>query len=214
MYTPAHFQIDDLDQCFDVVERRGFGTLVVAVAGGMEASPIPWVLDRGALGSARLLGHVSKANPLSRLLVGDSAGLVLIDLVDGYVSPSWYPSKADHARVVPTWNYISVHLHGTVRTVHDEGWLRTQIARLTNRHEAGMTQPWTVADAPVDFIDSMVRGIVGVEFAIERVEGKAKLSQNRPAEDVAGVLAGLAQRPDSGALATEMVQRSVRKEAP
>ncbi len=213
MYSPAHFRIDDLDDCLDIVERRGFGTLVISVDDALEATPIPWVVRRGPLGSARLLGHVSKANPMARL-ADETTALVVVDLLDGYVSPGWYPSKAEHGRVVPTWNYVSVHLHGEVRCVTDEAWLRDQVGRLTARHEATMAQPWSMDDAPADYIDTMLRGIVGLEFLVERAEGKAKLSQNRTATDVEGVVRGLQRVPGAGALADEMVQRSVAKEAP
>ena len=213
MYSPAHFRIDDLDDCLDIVERRGFGTLVISVDDALEATPIPWVVRRGPLGSARLLGHVSKANPMARL-ADETTALVVVDLLDGYVSPGWYPSKAEHGRVVPTWNYVSVHLHGEVRCVTDEAWLRDQVGRLTARHEATMAQPWSMDDAPADYIDTMLRGIVGLEFLVERAEGKAKLSQNRTATDVEGVVRGLQGVPGAGALADEMVQRSVAKEAP
>ena len=213
MYSPAHFRIDDLDDCLDIVERRGFGTLVISVDDALEATPIPWVVRRGPLGSARLLGHVSKANPMARL-ADETTALVVVDLLDGYVSPGWYPSKAEHGRVVPTWTYVSVHLHGEVRCVTDEAWLRDQVGRLTARHEATMAQPWSMDDAPADYIDTMLRGIVGLEFLVERAEGKAKLSQNRTATDVEGVVRGLQRVPGAGALADEMVQRSVAKEAP
>jgi transcriptional regulator len=212
MYTPAHFRIDDLDECFDIVERRGVGTLVVAAGGGLEASLLPWIVERGPLGHARLLGHFSKANPLAPLFEDPAAALVVVDLVDGYVSPSWYAAKAEHHRVVPTWNYVSVHLHGTARLVRDAGWVRRQVTALTDVHEADLPAPWAVADAPEEFIATMINGIVGIEFVVERVEGKAKLSQNRSAADRAGVHAALAGHPSTSALAGEMMQRSLTKE--
>jgi transcriptional regulator len=115
----------------------------------------------------------------------------MFDLVDGYVSPTWYPSKAEHHQVVPTWNYVSVHVHGSVRVVDDVHWLRDQVGRLTERFEDDMPYPWAVSDAPDDFIAKMLKGIVGLEFHVDRVEGKAKLSQNRSDADRAGVIAGL-----------------------
>jgi transcriptional regulator len=211
MYTPAHFRLEDLHDCLHIVERRGFGTLVVNVDEVLEATPIPWVVRHGPLGSARLLGHVSKANPIARL-AEESGALVIVDLVDGYVSPGWYPSKDEHHRVVPTWNYVSVHLHGEVRPVTDEAWLRDQVRRLTERHEATMSEPWSMDDAPAEYIDTMLRGIVGLEFLIERAEGKAKLSQNRTRMDVQGVVRGLQGLPGARALADEMVQRSLTEE--
>ena len=131
MYTPAHFRIDDPDECFDIVERRAAGTLVVGAEGGFEASLLPWVVQRLGEGRGLLQGHVSKANPLASLAADAVPALVIFDLVDGYVSPSWYASKAEHHQVVPTWNYVSVHVHGTVRTVDQPHLLREQIGLLT-----------------------------------------------------------------------------------
>lgn len=191
MYVPTHFAFDDPADCLDVVERRGVGTLVVATAEGFEATLLPWVVqaDRGA--GVRLLAHVAKANPLAELVDEPAPGLITFDLVDGYVSPSWYPSKHEHGRVVPTWNYVAVHAHGTVRAVTDREWLLALVSELTDQHEADMKNPWSVLDAPDGYIDSMLKGIVGLEFSVTRLEGKAKLSQNRSDADQAGVRAGL-----------------------
>jgi len=191
MYVPAHFALDDPADCRDVIERRGAGTLVVVSAAGFEATLLPWLVqaDRGE--GVRLLAHVAKANPLAALLAEPAPGLITFDLVDGYVSPSWYPSKNEDQRVVPTWNYVAVHAHGTVRAVTDREWLLSLVTELTDQHEADMKHPWSVFDAPDDYIDSMLRGIVGLEFAVERLEGKAKLSQNRSEADRAGVRSGL-----------------------
>lgn len=192
MYTPAHFRIDDPDECLDIVERRGAGTLVINDPdGGFEASLLPWVIHREPNGAVRLLGHVSKANAVARLAESAVPALVMFDLVDGYVSPTWYPSKQEHHQVVPTWNYVSVHIHGSVRVIDDHHWLRTQVGLVTDRFEADMPYPWAVSDAPDDFIAKMLKGIVGLELHVERVEGKAKLSQNRSDADRAGVIAGL-----------------------
>jgi len=117
--------------------------------------------------------------------------IVLVDGPDGYVSPSWYPSKAESGEVVPTWNYVSVHLHGRLSAVNDAVWLREMVESLTVRYEAGRERPWSVGDAPAEYLDRMLRGIVGLEFRVDRVEGKAKLSQNRSEADRAGVIIGL-----------------------
>ena len=126
--------------------------------------------------------------------------IVLVDGPDGYVSPSWYPSKSESGEVVPTWNYVSVHLHGRLSVVHDAEWLREMVESLTVRYESEREQPWSVDDAPADYLDRMLRGIVGVEFVVERVEGKAKLSQNRSEADRAGVIAGLRAEGADGLL--------------
>jgi len=187
MYVPSHFQLDDVG-ALAAVAARSAGTIVVAHEGGFEASLVPWVLD-----GHRLLGHVARPNPLARLLSAPTACLVLFDVADGYVSPSWYPSKAEHGQVVPTWNYEAVHLHGTARVVDEPAWIRAQVEALTRRHEAGRATPWSVGDAPDDYVAKLARGIVGIEVTIERIEGKAKLSQNKSDADRAGVEAGLTE---------------------
>jgi transcriptional regulator len=189
MYLPEMFRLDD-ELALDVVARAGLATVVVSTGSGFEATPIPWMLRRSP-DSTLLVGHISKANPLARTLSGSVDAIVIVDGPDGYVSPSWYPSKAESGEVVPTWNYVSVHLHGRLSLVDDAGWLREMVESLTVRYESERDQPWSVDDAPADYIDRMLRGIVGVEFVVERVEGKAKLSQNRSEADRAGVIVGL-----------------------
>jgi transcriptional regulator len=191
MHLPAYFRIDDPDECLDIVARRAAGTLVVAGVNGFEASLLPWLVCRTSNGDAVLQGHVAKGNPLVDMIVDGTPALVTFDLVDGYVSPSWYPSKSEHHRVVPTWNHVSVHVHGTVCTVRDATWLRDLVGRLTDEHEADMNEPWSVDDAPPEYVTAMLQGVVGLEVRIDRLEGKAKLSQNKNAADRAGVVRGL-----------------------
>jgi transcriptional regulator len=205
MYRVAAFALEALHDVADLVADRGVGTAVVAAPDGFEASLIPWLVDLTPDGALVLRGHVARGNPLVGLAgTAGVAGLVIVDVVDGYVSPSWYPSKAEHHRVVPTWNYLAVHLHGRLRMVDDTAWTSDVVRRLTDRHEADMAAPWSVDDAPAEFIERMLGAIVGCEFLVERVEGKAKLSQNRPEEDVRGVVAGLAERPRGVELAARM----------
>ena len=203
MYMPGHFAIEDASVAMDVVDERRAGTLVVSSDGGFEASLLPWLLVRSAE-PLLLWGHVAKANPLAKLAGAGAPALVVFDAVDGYVSPAWYPSKDADGRVVPTWNYVSVHVHGTVRAVDDPAWLRALVVALTDRQENERAQPWSVSDAPDDYVAKMLRGIVGLEVAVDRLEGKAKLSQNRPVEDRAGVRRALAQQPQSAALLAAM----------
>ncbi len=200
MYVPAHFALTD-DEALDVVARRGFGTVVVAGPDGFDATPLPWVIRRD--GEVRLAGHLAASNPLVGRIGDGLAAIVLIDLVDGYVSPSWYPSKAEHGRVVPTWNYVTVQLHGALTLHRDDAWVRELVTELTELHEGSMPTPWAVTDAPPAYLDAMVRAIVGVELRVDRVVGKAKLSQNRSAADALGVRAGL-QHVGGDALAHEM----------
>jgi transcriptional regulator len=211
MYRVGAFHLDDPAEVATLVTDRGFGTVVVSIADGFEASPLPWVVDADDRGPMSLRGHVARGNPLTRsLAAGDRPALVIVDVVDGYVSPSWYPSKLEHGRVVPTWNYITVHLHGTLRLVDDPTWVRAVVQQLTERHEAAMPRPWSVDDAPADHLDRMLSAIVGCEFTVGRIEAKIKLSQNRPVDDVDGVIAGLHERADGTALAAAMERNRSR----
>jgi transcriptional regulator len=186
MYVPSHFQLND-QAALTAAEARSAGTIVVGTGSGFEASMVPWVVN-----GARLLGHVARPNALVRLLAEPTPCIVLFDVADAYVSPSWYPSKVEHGQVVPTWNYEAVHLHGTARAIDDPVWIRAQIEALTRRHESARATPWSVEDAPDDYITKLAKGIVGIEVTIERIEGKTKLSQNKNDADRAGVVAGLA----------------------
>jgi len=149
-------------------------------------------------GDGRLRGHLALANPQWRSVGPDTVALAIVHGPQAYVSPSWYPSTARHGKVVPTWNYVSVHFTGPLTIHRDAAWLRELVGRLTARHEAGRPSPWHVSDAPRDFIDGQLRAIVGVELAIATVEAKEKLSQNRDAEDRAGALDGLRGEPGPG----------------
>jgi transcriptional regulator len=142
-----------------------------------------------------LQGHVARGNELAKKSGADV--LLMFQGPDGYISPNWYPSKQVTGREVPTWNYAVVHVHGTLRVIEDTQWLRRLLERLTGHHEAGQPHPWRLDDAPADYIEATLRGIVGIEVAIERIEGKFKLSQNHPAANRRGVIDGLRQR-DAG----------------
>ncbi len=184
LVTPS-FAEERNDVIVDVIRRAGFGHLVVA-APGLASTPIPFVIDDDL---TTLSAHVARQNPITNAAPCDA--LVIVSPIDGYVTPSWYPSKAEHGRVVPTWNYEVVHLHGTLSPRTDAEWLRAQIAALTDVNERGRSQPWATTDAPGDFIDRQLRAITGLELSIERIVAKRKLSQNRPEADQIGVRAGL-----------------------
>ncbi len=196
MYRPAAFDVADRDELFDLIERAAFGHLVTMGQGGFDATGLPFLVDRRAGPAGRLRGHVARANTQWRSIDGVTA-LVLFPITDGYVSPSSYPSKAEHGKVVPTWNYEVVHVHGAVQIHDDPEWLREVVVDLTDRHEAARSvePPWAVTDAPADFIDRQLRAIVGIEVQIESIEGKRKLSQNRSEADRLGAAA------DTGILA-------------
>jgi transcriptional regulator len=187
MYIPDHFREDRTDVLLDAARRIGFATLVNTDAnGGLDANHLPMLLQDGVL-----RGHVARANPVWKK--GESAALAIFLGPHAYVSPNWYPSKAENGKSVPTWNYITVHAKGPIRWMQDTDWLKAHVGELSAVHEAGRPQPWSIADAPPSYIDSMVRGIVGFELTITSLEGKWKLSQNRDAADHAGAREGLAR---------------------
>lgn len=187
MYVPQHFAMGDAD--LRALLARPAGDLVTATADGLKATFLPFVHDAGAGPHGALLGHLARNNDQWRVPpVGEA--MVVLRGPDGYVSPGWYASKAEHGRVVPTWNYVTVHVHGELVVHDDVAWLRDLVGRLTDLHEAGRQGPWSVADAPEAFVAGQLRAVVGVELRISRIEAKAKLSQNRPPADVDGVVQG------------------------
>ena len=202
MYLPPHFRIEDRAQQFALIRARPFGLLVTNGPGGLMANPLPFHLDAEA---GVLRAHVARANPQWREADGSREALVVFQDVDAYVTPGWYATKRETGKVVPTWNYSAVHVHGAMRAVVDRDWLRELVGDLTDTHEATRKEPWKMDDAPSDYLDVMVRGIVGVEVRIARIEGKAKLSQNRSEADRAGVVAGL--REETGEAALRMAEQ-------
>lgn len=200
MYQPAAFRERDARAIEALIGAHPLATLVTCDAAGLTADHVPMLLDRSRGPHGTLVGHVARANPLWRR---PGAALAVFTGPDGYVSPSWYPSKRTDPRVVPTWNYAVVHAHGTLRAVDDPGLVLGIVGALTRRHEAGRDEPWHVDDAPAAYLEQMLRAIVGIELEIDRLEAKSKLSQNRADADRAGVVAGLT---DDGAtaLATRM----------
>lgn len=188
MFTPRHFVDDDPAAAVAVARSTGFGHLVVADDDGLRSTPMPFLVDDdGSL----VRGHLARPNPVLRSL--PAAALLVVPLGDAYVSPGWYPSKADNAEVVPTWNYEVVHLHGRLRA-HDTSWTAQLVRDLTDHHEAAMPEPWSVDDAPTGYVDRLLKAIVGVSLEVERVDAKRKLSQNKSAADIAGVIEGLERR--------------------
>ena len=188
MYRPTAFAEDDVDAILDMIDKASLAHLVVHGPDGFESSPLPVLADVRD-GTVHVRGHLARPNPLWRMAPCDA--LAIVSLTDAYISPSWYPSKAVNGKVVPTWNYEVVHAHGTLVAHDDVEWLERLVRDLTERHERANADPWAVDDAPADFLAAMLRGIVGVEVAVERIEGKRKLSQNRPVEDQRGAVAGL-----------------------
>ncbi|TWG81786.1 PaiB family negative transcriptional regulator [Cupriavidus gilardii J11] len=191
MYQPAAFREDRLDAQHDLIRRHPLGWLVVQAADGLLADPVPFVLDAGRGPRGTLCAHLARANPQLAALRDAPECLVIFQGPQAYVSPSWYPSKQAGGKVVPTWNYAAVHVWGKPTPMDDPAWLRRQIGALTGQMESHRAQPWTVEEAPADFVEAMLRAVVGVEIPIDRIEGKWKASQNRPAADRAGVVQGL-----------------------
>ncbi|MGY3040581.1 transcriptional regulator [Rhodanobacter sp. TND4EL1] len=194
MYTPKHFEETRAEVLHGLIGTYPFATVVAHAGNGLVANHLPFELVDGVLH-----GHVARGNELVRM---DGAEVLLVFRgPDGYISPNWYPTKHETGREVPTWNYAVVHVHGRLRVMDDAVWLRGLLERLTDHHEAGQAQPWKITDAPEDHIEKSLRAIVGLEVTIDRLEGKFKLSQNHPARNRAGVVAGLGERAGDGDVA-------------
>ncbi len=192
MYVPDHFKEDDVGQLQQYIRDYGFGLLIVADDAGIEANHVPFHLNLEAGGSlGHLHCHLARGNPAWQRVQDGARVLAVFQGPDAYVSPSWYETKAETGRVVPTWNYLSVHVEGRARAIEDPVWLKRHLHRLTDQHESGMSTPWSVDDAPADFTERLVQAIVGVEIEIESLTGKLKASQNQPERNRAGVKTGL-----------------------
>ncbi len=213
MYVPRSFAEDETGALWDFMDAHPFATLITS-AGGLFATHLPLVLKREAGESGVLEGHIARANAHHRLASNPAGAatdaLVLFVGANAHVTPTWYPSKEEHGKTVPTWNYDAVHAYGTVQFLDDPGVLRRHVADLTARHEPVRGSSWTPEDAPADYMEQQLRAIVGVRMMIGRLEGKWKMSQNRDAADVEGVIHGLRS---TGVPMDEQVARSVQKRA-
>jgi transcriptional regulator len=208
MYIPSHFEEQRIDVLQAQMRSHPLATLVITANGELGVSHIPLMLEmRGPFGT--LVGHVARANPIWQQL-GQASAVAIFQGPQAYVSPSWYPSKHNHGRVVPTWNYVAVHAHGTPQPVQDHTWLLAQISRMTAHLEAQQALPWKVADAPADYIERLLANIVGIEMPITTLRGSWKVSQNRSLADRLGVAAGLESRedPQARAIGAMVMKRS------
>ena len=196
MYQPKPHQQTDTAQLHALMQAHPLAALVSTQGGSLTADHIPLMFAPVAGAHGALRGHVARANPLWREADGADV-LAIFQGAQAYVSPSWYPSKADTHKVVPTWDYVVVHAQGRLRAIDDATWLRDFVSRLTAHHEAASAVPWALSDAPEDYIAQMLRAIVGIEIELTSLVGKWKVSQNRSAADREGVAAGLAQRDES-----------------
>ena len=206
MYQPPHFREDRLEVQHALICAHPLGLLISAGPGGLVANPLPFVLhaQHGERGSLHC--HLSRANPHWHELETAAECLVVFQGPQRYVTPSWYATKPATGKVVPTWNYAAVHVWAEPQVIHDEAWLRRQVVDLTAVHEGRFPEPWSVSDAPPGFVAAQLKGIVGIELPIARIEGKWKMSQNRPAADREGVIEGLSAGSASEAIITSRLE--------
>lgn len=210
MYRPAAFREDNFDQIDALIRNHPLGLLITNGAGGLKANLIPMFLVRDGQG-LMLKAHLARANDQTADLAEGEEAVVMFLGPQAYISPSFYPTKAETGRVVPTWNYAAVEARGTPTLKDDPVWLRTQIEDLTRRQEGDRAHPWAVGDAPDDFVDGMVRAIVGVEIALTSLEGKWKVSQNQPEKNRLGVIEGL-KGESRGAVMADLVGAYLARE--
>ena len=208
MYDVAAFREQRVEVLHALIQAHPLATLVMQTADGLEANHIPLLIDAQPAPYGTLRGHVARANPLWKHVQGDADVLAVFHGAQGYITPSWYASKAEHGKVVPTWNYAVVHAHGPLIVHDDAAWLRSLVTQLTDTQESHREQPWRVTDAPAEYVDSMLKVIVGIEIPIRRLQGKWKMSQNRLPQDRASVLEHLASNADaaSAAMRDEMLR--------
>ncbi len=191
MYTPPHFKEDRIDVLHDLIDQSRLATLVTLGVDGLQASHVPVIIDPDQGPYGTLHGYLSRANLQGRDCDPAVSALAIFTGPDAYITPSWYPTKQQTGKVVPTWNYVAVHAYGDIEFFEDTDQLLPLVTRLTEKHEAGRNNAWAVSDAPSDFIEAQLKGITGFRLPISRLEGKSKMSQNRSAEDQSGVIDGL-----------------------
>jgi transcriptional regulator len=201
MYQPPHFREERVDVQHELIRNHPLGLLITAGPGGLQANQVPFVLYADASKRGTLRAHVARANPQWKELAAVEQCLVVFQGPQRYITPSWYATKQENGKVVPTWNYVTVQAWGRPRAIEDTAWLRRQVEDLTDQNEGRFPEPWKVSDAPEPYFQSQLKGIVGIEIPIDRLEGKWKVSQNRPAIDRAGVVEGLRR---DGAAAEQM----------
>jgi len=209
MYNPRWYKEERLEVLQSAVDRISFGTIITNTASGISASHVPMLIDRSRGERGTLFGHVARGNSQWRESQQGAEGLAVFLGPDAYISPTWYQTKKETGKVVPTWNYVAIHVRGPVTFFEDPERLREVVTKLTERHEAGSGDPWEVTDAPPDYIQGELRSIVGFEMPIARIEGKWKMGQNRPKADIEGAIAGLKER---GRLRDEAVSREMGRE--
>ena len=200
MYRPPLFREDRVPEMQALIRDNPLALLISMGDEGLLANPVPFILDPVGSEFGTLRAHLARANPQWRSFADGQEALVVFQGTDRYVTPSWYETKRETGKVVPTWNYAIVQARGPVRVLEDRDWLARHVAGLTDAMEADLAEPWAVADAPDEFIASQLKGIVGIEVAIARLEGKWKVSQNRPEADRSGVVSGFETAGDERSL--------------
>ncbi|WP_018329398.1 FMN-binding negative transcriptional regulator [Rhizobium giardinii] len=215
MYVPAHFADNSAVSHHELIRNNPLGTLVTYGQNGLDANHLPFLLDVAEESLGRLHCHVSRANPVLRDVSTNDEVLVIFRGPSGYVSPNWYPSKQETGRQVPTWNYRTVHAHGRAIIRDDDRYVRTVVAKLTKTHEANSAQPWKMSDGPREYIDELLKQIVGIEIEIRSFEGKAKLGQDDGVSDMRGAAEGLRTKGEvelADAIAIAATNLSLRSE--
>lgn len=204
MYNPPQFQVSDTGKLVSLIRGNPLGAIVVLGEEGLVANHLPFLVDVEDGKIIRLRAHIPKANPLCGMLQSPKGCLTIFQGADGYVSPSWYATKAEHGKVVPTWNYEVVHVHGKVHLQEDPDWVLEQLQELTKLNEEGREKEWSVSDAPEEFTQGLLRALVGLEVLVDKVEGKTKASQNQPVGNQASILAALEKEVPGSPLQTMM----------
>jgi transcriptional regulator len=214
MYIQQKFAETRVDVLHALIRSHPLGAFVVVGAAGIEVNHFPFFIDPSSGPQGVLRGHIPQGNPIwNEFCDNKYEAVVIFQGEESYITPSWYPTKHQHGKAVPTWNYAIVHAYGQPRFIHDHDWLLSHVTELTNKQEAAQALPWQVSDAPADYVDSMLDKIVGVELPITRLLGKWKMSQNRPQADQLGVIAGLtAQQSEKSVAVASLVKDSSTKE--
>lgn len=204
MYLPPHFAVTDSETLHQLIRAHPLGALITHGEGGLDANHLPFEFDAGEREHGVLRAHVARSNPLWQEVKDGDEVLVIFKAADGYISPSWYPGKQEHHKLVPIWNYSVVHAHGRIQICDDARFVRRLLANLTRHHEVGEPTPWKMADAPRDYLEAMVQAVIGIEIEITGLVGKFKLGQNKEAADRLGAANALQDRGQS-ALAEAML---------
>ncbi|MFI5443716.1 FMN-binding negative transcriptional regulator [Polaromonas sp. UC242_47] len=215
MYISKHHQLNDYEAVMSLMESHPLGAWVCHSRDGLIANHVPFFLDRTRGQHGTLMGHVARANGVWRQLFPDTPSVVMFQGAQSYITPGWYPGKAEHGKVVPTWNYVVAHAHGTARVIEDPDWMLDMLHRLTDTNESRHAMPWRVGDAPSGYIEKLMRGIVGIEISIDRLEGKLKASQDEDLQDRHGTVRGLqSNHSEQPSALAALVLSTLTSEAP